>query len=343
MATALDHLALADAVYQGPQGSAPAGWTKVLQSEVIPGTQGTSSGYFGAAYKSDMTNEIVVASRGSRPDLEGVKKDWLGSDVKIASQGALGIPEVFDHATAFAKNVRAEHPNAPISYTGHSLGGACAQIQAAKVGGDAVTFGAPGVAFAASKEEAAAAAPGVTNYVLPGDPVTKSGTHIGQVASLSTSMGGVAKNVAALGAAFAIGGPLGALAAVIGMFASNHPLGNYMAALPTAPSNSGGGGPGAGRPAARLTDMHTCPMVTVLVPHVGGPISTPGSHNVFIQGLPAARVTDMCVCVGPLDSIVQGSKGVFINGLAAARVGDTTTHGGVIVAGALKVLIGDAG
>ena len=30
-------------------------------------------------------------------------------------------------------------------------------------------------------------------------------------------------------------------------------------------------------PAARITDMHVCPMVTVLVPHVGGPILPPGA------------------------------------------------------------------
>lgn len=343
MTSALDYLALSDAVYQGPAGGAPSGWTKVLQSEVIPGTQGTSSGYFGAAYKNDLTNEIVVASRGSRPDLEGVKQDWLGSDAKIATQGALGIPEVFEHATAFAKAVLAEHPESPVSYTGHSLGGACAQIQAAKLGGDAVTFGAPGVSFALSKQEVEAAAPNVTNYVLPADPVTKSGTHVGQIAPLSTPMGGLAKSASVLAVALAIGGPLGMLTAAVGMFAANHPLGNYMTAFPKSPSNKSEGGLSAGKPAARLTDMHTCPMVTGLVPHVGGPISTPGSHNVFVQGLPAARVTDMCVCAGPLDSIIQGSKGVFINGLPAARVGDTTAHGGVIVAGALKVLIGDAG
>ncbi len=67
-----------------------------------------------------------------------------------------------------------------------------------------------------------------------------------------------------------------------------------------------------GQPAARLTDMHTCPMVTGVVPHVGGPISGPGSPTVLIGGLPAARVTDMCVCVGPPDSIVSGCPTVLI-------------------------------
>ncbi|MGC1547262.1 MAG: PAAR domain-containing protein [Rhodanobacter sp.] len=94
------------------------------------------------------------------------------------------------------------------------------------------------------------------------------------------------------------------------------------------------------QPAARLTDMHVCPMVTVLVPHVGGPIVAPGAPTVLIGGLPAARVSDMAVCVGPPDSIVMGSTKVLIGGLPAARMGDSTAHGGVIVLGCFTVLIG---
>ena len=95
-----------------------------------------------------------------------------------------------------------------------------------------------------------------------------------------------------------------------------------------------------GQPAARLTDMHVCPMVTVVVPHVGGPIAAPGAPTVLICGLPAARVGDMAVCVGPPDVIVLGSFTVLIGGQPAARMGDMTAHGGVIVLGAPTVLIG---
>ena len=92
-------------------------------------------------------------------------------------------------------------------------------------------------------------------------------------------------------------------------------------------------------PAARVADMHVCPMVTVLVPHVGGPILPPGGIPVLIGGMPAARVTDMCVCVGPPDVIVLGSFTVLIGGLPAARLGDMTAHGGAIVMGCPTVLI----
>ncbi len=95
-----------------------------------------------------------------------------------------------------------------------------------------------------------------------------------------------------------------------------------------------------GPPQARVTDMHVCPMVTVLVPHVGGPILPPGAIPVFVVGLPAATVTNMCVCVGPPDVIVKGSFTVFIKGLPAARMGDMTAHGGVIVLGAFTVFVG---
>jgi uncharacterized Zn-binding protein involved in type VI secretion len=84
-------------------------------------------------------------------------------------------------------------------------------------------------------------------------------------------------------------------------------------------------------------------MVTVLVPHVGGPILPPGVPTVLIGMLPAATVTDMLTCVGPPDVIVMGSLGVLINYLPAARLGDPTAHGGVIVLGEPTVMIGEMG
>ena len=86
--------------------------------------------------------------------------------------------------------------------------------------------------------------------------------------------------------------------------------------------------------------MHICPMVTGLVPHVGGPVLPPGGIPVLIGGMPAARVGDMCVCVGPPDAILLGSFKVLIGGMPAARLGDMTVHGGAIVMGCPTVLIG---
>lgn len=93
-------------------------------------------------------------------------------------------------------------------------------------------------------------------------------------------------------------------------------------------------------PAARVGDMHVCPMITGVVPHVGGAVMPPGAPTVMIGGMPAARVGDMAVCVGPPDTIVMGSSTVMIGGMPAARLGDSTAHGGVIIVGCPTVIIG---
>ena len=96
-----------------------------------------------------------------------------------------------------------------------------------------------------------------------------------------------------------------------------------------------------GAPAARVGDMHVCPMVNPGgVPHVGGPIMPPGEPTVLIGRMPAATVSTQCVCAGPPDTIVVGSASVLIGGKPAARLGDATAHGGSIVLGASNVLIG---
>ena len=95
-----------------------------------------------------------------------------------------------------------------------------------------------------------------------------------------------------------------------------------------------------GQPAARMSDMHVCPMVNVIVPHVGGPILPPGCPTVLIGGQPAARLGDPATCVGPPDMIAKGSTSVLIGGQPAARMGDLTAHGGSIVGGCPTVLIG---
>jgi len=99
-----------------------------------------------------------------------------------------------------------------------------------------------------------------------------------------------------------------------------------------------------GQPAARVGDMHVCPMQTPAfpspIPHVGGPIAGPGVPTVLIGGMPAAVVGDICTCAGPPDTIAKGSATVLIGGRPAARLGDTTTHGGTIAVGCPTVLIG---
>ncbi|MBS0644712.1 MAG: PAAR domain-containing protein [Proteobacteria bacterium] len=95
-----------------------------------------------------------------------------------------------------------------------------------------------------------------------------------------------------------------------------------------------------GLPAARISDMHVCPMVTGIVPHVGGAI-TLGYPTVLISGLPASRIGDMHACVGPPGTLVLGSFTVLVGNQPLSRVGDSTAHGGVVVGpGAPTVLVG---
>jgi uncharacterized Zn-binding protein involved in type VI secretion len=97
-----------------------------------------------------------------------------------------------------------------------------------------------------------------------------------------------------------------------------------------------------GTPAACVGHMHVCPMVTPGVPpipHVGGPVLPPGGVTVLICSLPAARVGDMCTCVGPPDSIVAGNFTVLICGQPAAHMGSSTAHGGVVMGTAATVLV----
>ena len=97
-------------------------------------------------------------------------------------------------------------------------------------------------------------------------------------------------------------------------------------------------------PASRITDMHVCPMVTqagpVPIPHVGGPVLPPGCPTVLVSNLPAARMGDMAMCVGPPDSVAMGLPTVLMGGPPAARMGDSTGHGGSIVLGAPVVIVG---
>jgi uncharacterized Zn-binding protein involved in type VI secretion len=98
-----------------------------------------------------------------------------------------------------------------------------------------------------------------------------------------------------------------------------------------------------GQPAARIGDMHVCPMVTPgtpPIPHVGGPLLPPGKPTVLIGSMPAATMGNMAVCVGPPDTVVKGSATVLINSMPAARMGDSCAHGGTIVVGLPLVLIG---
>ena len=348
MVSVTDYLAFSHAAYQGPNGNyssepLPKDWRYVATSPP------NDDGYFGVAFANDKTKEVVIANRGSRPSLDGLGPDWVTSDGAIVKQSTSDVPASFSSATDFASNVQNDPALAgyTASYTGHSLGGGEAQVQAAVLGGRATTFDAPGVKFAVSQDQAADAASRVTNYVWHGDLVGHFGDHIGglvEVGDPSADIGNMAKSV---GLSLLVGnvlGPIGALAGLLFYVAGEHSLDNFDSWFADNPPDGATGpsaGPmsGMGMPAARITDMHLCPLFDGLVPHVGGPVVM-GSPDVITSGMPQARVGDMLVCMGPPDVVAVGSPTVLVNGLPAARLGDMTVHGGVIIMGVPTTWIG---
>ena len=79
-----------------------------------------------------------------------------------------------------------------------------------------------------------------------------------------------------------------------------------------------GPGPGCptvligGQPAWRATsDVHACPLVDGLKPHIGGVVAV-GSVTVMIGGLPAARQGDLVVEAGAPNAIAVGALTVMI-------------------------------
>src|SRR5262252_868980 len=91
-----------------------------------------------------------------------------------------------------------------------------------------------------------------------------------------------------------------------------------------------------GSPAARLTDLHECPLS-------GGPILPTCSLNVRTNLLPASRLGDEAGDAEGPDPIIEGSPTVRINSRLAVRVGDQTLGGGEIAEGSPNVRIGDFG
>lgn len=84
-------------------------------------------------------------------------------------------------------------------------------------------------------------------------------------------------------------------------------------------------------PASRIGDMHVCPMVTGIVPHVGGPFVL-GSTTVLTGMMPQSRVTDQLVCVGPPDMCAMGAETVLVGMSGAGGAGSAMA--GIVAMGA---------
>ena len=93
-------------------------------------------------------------------------------------------------------------------------------------------------------------------------------------------------------------------------------------------------------PVCRMFDNHVCPMITGVVPHVGGPIMTPCVPTVIVMNMPCSVMGDMAICTGPPDTVVMGSPTVMAMGKPVTRITSSCAHGGIVVGpGAPTVLV----
>ena len=154
------------------ESGAPEGWTR-LQNWSDP------SGFFAAAYRSDIDGRIVVSYRGTEPT---TWQDW-GTNL---IQG-VGIPAQ-QHALAasVARQTRARYGES-VEYTGHSLGGGLAATGAMAANGRADTFNAAGVHQDTFRHFGLnpAAARNINNYRVTGEVLTSLQEHFDIMADAS--------------------------------------------------------------------------------------------------------------------------------------------------------------
>lgn len=84
---------------------------------------------------------------------------------------------------------------------------------------------------------------------------------------------------------------------------------------------------------ATMACMQVCPMVTGIIPHVGGIVAM-GMPDMLVGMLPVATVGCVTVCIGPPGTIVLPLDPLFLlNMMPVAEMGSLTDHGGVITVG----------
>ncbi len=98
-----------------------------------------NTGFYAEAYRNKNTGEVVIAYRGTDQKDGG---DWQ-NNLHI---GIGKTPEQYQDAILFYDEVARKYGSGNVIVTGHSLGGALAQLVGAETGATTVAFNAPGVA-----------------------------------------------------------------------------------------------------------------------------------------------------------------------------------------------------
>jgi hypothetical protein len=162
----------------------------------------TYKGFKAAAYSTSDQSQIVIAFRGSVINISDIDngiasaKNWIFTDSSFVS----GIPtqnliSSITYAANFIKLVKSEYPNANITLTGHSLGGAIAQLLGQATGYETYAFDAPGGGQLYSQlsnvwsDTQVGGLSGIEgenkNYRIYGDQVSLAGKPIGQTITLA--------------------------------------------------------------------------------------------------------------------------------------------------------------
>ena len=136
----------------------------------------TDNGFTCAAYKNG--NKIIISFRGTDPEVF----DYLEDIVIIRNF----IPATYFHKAENFYNQIIEYYNAigedvEIEFTGHSIGGAIAQLMGAKYGNKTVTFNAPGMLNLLEQIDCSTTATynNITNYSVLNDYVGNFQAHVG--------------------------------------------------------------------------------------------------------------------------------------------------------------------
>ncbi|MEQ7417384.1 XVIPCD domain-containing protein [Xanthomonas campestris pv. campestris] len=146
---------------------------------VLDHVNNKSNGYQGTIYRRESSGEIVVAHRGTEGNVNDILTDatMVTSRTNPQAADALALTQ---NALAMAKDVGNRTGHAPeVTVTGHSLGGALAQISAHHYDLKGETFNSYGAASLSYRIPEGGNS--VVNHVMASDPVSAASPHFGQV------------------------------------------------------------------------------------------------------------------------------------------------------------------
>ena len=173
---------LADDVYNNRQVTPPNKTIVIGEHhyKVLAVHANSKTGYHGAVYQDADTNAVIVAHRGTEFKSG---KDWrtnFGMLKDLSNNQAGDATVLTQKAINKVNDLHQKNPDQPklnITQTGHSLGGALAQLEAYRTGQHGATFNAYGAANLSGIPKGGNK---VTNYAMASDAASAAGPHYGR-------------------------------------------------------------------------------------------------------------------------------------------------------------------